>query len=100
MLSAKLCARPAPCCTAPIIPSLPPVISMKPCRHAETIFARAHQTADRRSNALLLLYLMVDRVLRLVILSRGSNSSLKPKSNPEASHGYDGSAANNELRSQ
>jgi hypothetical protein len=41
-----------------------------------------------------------DQLLRLGMLSRGSNSSLKPKSNPEESHGYDGSAANNDLRSQ
>ena len=40
MLSAKLCARPAPRCTAPMIPSLPPAISMKPCltiSHAKSV---------------------------------------------------------------
>jgi hypothetical protein len=41
-----------------------------------------------------------DRLLRHGVLSRGSNSSLKPKSNPQEFHEYDGSAANNDLRSQ
>src|SRR5438132_3151264 len=59
MLSPKLCARPAPRCAAPMIPSPPPVTTMKLC--ATILWRSEEHTSELQSHSDLVCRLLLEK---------------------------------------